>query len=99
MLPPAQKDVPRVKEICDLLGFRASSTRPHHCLTDATHLFRRSYVTATGVSGKDLMVWKSSQDELKHMAADFLEKHPSLFPAENNSEPSTTTAYARDTTL
>ena len=75
MAPLAQKDIPRVKELCDLLGFGTPLAGPHHILTDSTHSWRRRYLTDSGIPGKDLKEWKSpqTQTDLEQMARKFLE--------------------------
>jgi len=71
----AQSQVPKVKDLCDSLGFKASSDRPHNSLTDSTHLWRRQYTTSDGTPGNQLLDWKSSkvQGDLRRMARDYLE--------------------------
>lgn len=70
-----QKDIPRVKELCDSLGFRMGSDRPHFQLVDHTHKWRREFVTDDGIPGTELKEWRNPkhQDGLECMTEAFLE--------------------------
>ena len=101
MLAITQKDIPKVKELCDSLGFRAASSRPHNLLTDSTHVWRRQYITKDGVQGKDLREWKLPKVRagLEEMATAFLddghygERH---WPAMGYPSPRDVPEYPKD---
>ena len=83
-----QKDIPKVKEICDSLGFQAGSSRPHFQLADVTHEWRRRYRTEDGTPGTELKEWRNlkTQDGLDSMAEEFLERRgEQLWPVAGGS--------------
>ena len=97
----AQKDILKVKELCDILGFRAASSRPHNLLTDSTHVWRRQYLTKDGIRGKDLREWKSLRvrTALYDMAAAFLEEGDygeRFWPAEGYQSPRDVPEHPKD---
>lgn len=79
-----QKDIPRVKQLCESLGFRSGSDRPHFQLTDLTQQWRRQYRTKHGTLGSELKEWRNPkvQDDFESMTKDFLDNRgPQLWPA------------------
>ena len=86
-----QKDIPKVKGLLDLLGFRPGSDRPYSMLTDKTHPWRREHINADGTFGRDLKEWKSDkvQEHLKCMTLKFLEHEDTgeqLWPIGNSQK-------------
>ena len=73
--PMAQNQIPKVRELQKQLGFDGTDGRSPADLRDATHHFRREYLTSDGTPGRDLQDWKTSrtQTELLRMARAFLE--------------------------
>lgn len=73
--PVAQNQIPKVRELQEQLGFDGTDGRSSADLKDATHHFRREYLTSDGMPGRELKDWKTSrtQTELLRMARTFLE--------------------------
>ena len=73
--PLTQSQIPQIRELQDKLGFDSTDGRSPADLRDATHHFRKEYLTSDGTPGRDLKDWKTSrtQAELLRMARTFLE--------------------------
>ena len=73
--PIAQNQIPKVRELHEQLGFDGTAGKSLADLRDATHHFRREYLTSDGTPGRELKDWKTSrtQTELLRMARTFLE--------------------------
>lgn len=73
--PLTQKQIPQIRELQDKLGFDGTDGRSPTGLRDATHYFRKVYLTSDGTPGTDLKDWKilRTQSELLRMARTFLE--------------------------
>lgn len=73
MMP--QSRLPKVKELCEALGFGSASGRPSIDLTESTQSWRKQYRTSDGVAGKDLLEWRQQmiRHALMKMALDYLE--------------------------
>ena len=96
-----QKDIPRVKELCDLLGFRIGSDRPHFTLTDLTHTWRRQYVADDGTPGNELKEWRNpkTQDGLESMTMSYLGDQgygEKLWPSKHSSHPDEFLEYRKN---
>ena len=101
MAPSAQKEVPKIRDLCESLGFRTSSDRPQHQLTDSTHVWRRKWRTEGNVAGKDLKTWKAPevQAQLLRMTLAYLEgggHGPKLWPTRGSSSPALAPEYTKD---
>ena len=72
--PLAQNQIPQIRELQDKLGFDGTDGRSPADLIDATHRFRKEYLTSDGRPGRDLKDWKTprTQAELLRMARTFL---------------------------
>ena len=97
----AQRDVPRIKDICDSLGTQTSSARSRYELASTTHGWRREFVTEDGIRGRDLRDWNSweVQDDLHRMTVEYLEKGGyghQYWPAEDCLSPRTNLEYPKD---
>jgi hypothetical protein len=81
MAPPRKKaslslsKVPSIKELCDLLGFEAASSKITNHFTDSTHHWRKHFKTPDGIEGFKLIDWSlpQVQEELYNMALKYLE--------------------------
>lgn len=73
---PAIKDLLKVGDICDTLGFRKSSDRPHRILQDSTKDWRLNWRTKHGKSGSELLDWYSLKDQsrLQRMVTEYLDE-------------------------
>ena len=71
----AQNQIPKVRELQEQLGYDGTDGRSPADLRDATHHFRRGYLTSDGTPGRELKDWKTSRTrtELLRMARIFLE--------------------------
>ena len=66
--------VPSIKELCEQLGFQHASLKDTNAFMDASHAWRKSYVTTSGLSGTELLLWKDPlvQLDLREMSERFL---------------------------
>ena len=73
--PIPQNQIPKVKHLCQALGFGGPHDKSEHDLKDSTQSWRKQYVTSDGTRGKDLKEWRSpkTQNDLLCMTRDFLE--------------------------
>lgn len=95
------KDIPRGRELCDQLGFRLGSARPHSQLLDSTHWWRRHYTTPQGIAGKELKDWKSPQVQydLDDLVYDYLKSGQygeKFWPAEGLPSPRIVPEFPKD---
>lgn len=97
----AQSQIPQIRELQEKLGFDGRDGRSLADLRDATHHFRKEYLTSDGTPGRDLKDWKNSliQAELLRMARTFLEdKHYGMkfWSASANSSSKRGLEYPKD---
>jgi len=67
--------VPSIKELCERLGFQHASLKDTSTFVEASHAWRKSYITSSGVAGTELLLWKDPdvQFNLREMSEKFLE--------------------------
>ena len=99
--PLAQSQIPQIRELQEKLGFDGSDGRTPAELRDATHHFRKEYLTSDGTPGRELKDWKSSrtQAELLRMAWTFLADElygMKFWPASTNSSSKRGLDYPKD---
>jgi hypothetical protein len=68
-------NIPKVKELRDLLGFEDQSSTLSKIFNDKLRAFRREYRTSGGEAGSELHTWRSKSDqwELSLMVNTFLQ--------------------------
>ena len=73
---PASNRPFNVGDICDSLGFRRSSDKPHRTLQDSTKDWRQNWRTKDGKSGNELLDWSSPTDQscLQCMVTEYLDE-------------------------
>lgn len=96
-----QNRIPKVKDLCQALGFGVSIERPEQDLKDSTQNWRKQYITSDGTFGKDLKEWRSAktQNDLLAMSRDYLEIGGwgmSHWPSSGNESPRDIPEYPRD---
>src|SRR6266536_240518 len=71
----ALSKVPSVKELCELLGFQRASLKDTNKFIEATHSWRKSYITSSGQPASQLLLWNqtSVQLDLDEMAQKFID--------------------------
>ena len=99
--PLAQNQIPQIRELQEKLGFDGRDGRAPADLRDATHHFRKEYLTGDGTPGRDLKDWKTprTQAELLRMARTFLaDEHYGMkfWPASTNSSSKRGLEYPKD---
>ncbi len=96
-----QNQIPRVKDLCQALGFGNTYDRTEQVLKDSTQSWRKHYKTSEGIPGKDLTEWRTAkmQEDLWRMSKDYLDGggygmiH---WPSQGKASPRSVPEYPRD---
>lgn len=96
-----QNQIPRVKDLCQALGFGNTYDRTEQDLKDSTQIWRKQYKTTEGVPGKSLTEWRTikTQEDLWFMSKDYLDiggygrYH---WPSKGKASPKSVLEYPRD---
>ena len=99
--PLPQNQIPKVKTLCEELGFGHSYDRLESSLKESTQLWRKQFKTKDGIPGMDLTNWRSVQvqNDLTHMTKEYLSKGGYGFkywPPKGDLSPNRIPEYPKD---